>query len=374
MKFSIFHNFDAIGRWDKYHQVLGEVLEIARLAEDAGFWGMWYPELHFSLEGLEASPNPVLLSAWVAGQTSKIRIGQAANIITEWHPIRLAEDLAFLDHASHGRLEIGLGRGSSYDAANFNTLADVRDQEQNRELFNETLDILLAAWTEESIAHRGKLYEFPVAGQRWQSALVPPDPRICDDDGNIVRLAVRPQPFQKPHPPLWEVIGSERSLRAAAARGIKGILWLSPVRALQQRFEIYREAAIDAGQQPFYAGERVAVMRDVYVARSSEQARRDSEAAIMRSHQAILGKRGLANLLNPGEKLQPDMELTFDFVWPRSLLVGSPEFVTEKIQELREVLGLEHLIIWSSHAGLPHQKIMDSLSMFAEQVMPHFRD
>ena len=57
MRFSLFHNFDAIGRWHEYHKVLRDVVEIAQLVEDAGFWSVWYPEQHFRLEGNEASPK-----------------------------------------------------------------------------------------------------------------------------------------------------------------------------------------------------------------------------------------------------------------------------------------------------------------------------
>lgn len=374
MKFSIFHNFHAIDRWDNYDGVLREVLEVAQLAEDKGFTSIWYPELHFSLKGFEASPNPILLSAWVAGQTSRIRIGQAATVATQWHPIRLAEDLAFLDHASRGRLDVGLGRGYDYSALNFNKNASVENQEQNRALFNETVDILQKAWTQESFSHDGEFYQFPVPGGLWKNQLVKPDPRVADADGNIVRIGVRPQPFQKPHPPLYQVLDSERSIRGAAARGFKGILWLPPVHALKERFDIYNEAAAEAGEQGLRPGERLVVMRDTYVARTDEQARSESEEAILRSYQQILGRKGLGLLLNPGEELTPDMNLDFDFIEPRSLLVGSPEHVVEKIHELREVLGLEHLMIWSSHVGMPHNKVMDSLSMFAEQVMPHFKD
>jgi alkanesulfonate monooxygenase SsuD/methylene tetrahydromethanopterin reductase-like flavin-dependent oxidoreductase (luciferase family) len=373
LRFSLFHNFDAVNRWHEYDRVLQEVLEIARLVEDAGFWCAWYPEQHFALNGIEASPNPILLSAWIAGQTSTLRVGQAANIITQWHPLRLAEDLAVLDHACRGRLEVGLGRGFAYEAVNFNKPADVNNEEQNRELFDETLEIMLKAWTEDSFSHRGKFYEYPVPGQRWSNSMLELDPRIADAEGNIVRLGVRPQPFQKPHPPLWQVIDSERSIRSAAARGIKGILWLPPVGTLKARFEVYRDAAAAAGQGPMHVPDRVVVMRDTYVAHTDEQARRDSEAAIMRSYQSILGRRGVGNLLNPGEELTPDMSLTFDFIRPRSLLVGSPGHVIEKIHELREELDLEHLMIWSSQAGMPHDKVMSSLALFAEEVMPVFQ-
>ncbi len=113
-------------------------------------------------------------------------------------------------------------------------------------------------------------------------------------------------------------------------------------------------------------------MRDVYVADTMEQARREFEDAVMNSYRWILHWRGLGNLMNVGEEVTEDMELSFDFLHPRNQLVGTPEFVAEKIEELREELGLEHMLLWTTHPGLPHEKAMRSLELFSEQVMPRF--
>lgn len=90
---------------------LDNLRQQAILAEELGFEAIWLGEHHFTPFGVCDLPNPILLGADLAARTSRIRIGQMANIATWWHPIRLAEDLAMLDNMGGGRLEVGFGRG-----------------------------------------------------------------------------------------------------------------------------------------------------------------------------------------------------------------------------------------------------------------------
>ena len=374
MRFSLFHNFDAIGRWHEYHKVVREVVEIAQLVEQAGFWSVWYPEQHFRLEGNEAAPNAVLQSAFTAAQTNRIRIGQAANIITQWHPLRLAEDLAVLDHMSEGRLEIGIGRGFAFEAINLNRYADTRDQITNRALFEETLEILIKAWSEESFVHHGQFYQYPEPGVRWDYEIPPAVPELVNENGEIARLSVTPRPMQQPHPALWQPVASQQSVEWAAARGINGIMWAATNPALEERFALYREKAQAGTGRPYALGEGLGLLRDVYVAPTMEQARRESEASIVASYGWILGRGGRQRVLFPGEELSDEMNLDFDFLFPRKLLlVGTPAYIIENIHELEEKLNLEHLLIWCTHAALPHKQILKSIELFAEHVMPEFQ-
>ena len=372
MRFSIFHNFDAIGRWHEYQQVVRDVVEIAQAAEQAGFWSVWYAEQHFRLEGNEATPNAVLQSTWTAAHTTRIRIGQAANIITQWHPIRLAEDLAVLDHMSGGRLEIGIGRGFAFEAINLNRFADTRDQAQNRALFEETLEVMLKAWTQETFSHHGRFYRYPEPGVHWSYEIAPGAPEIVDEAGDIARLALTPRPLQEPHPRLWQPVSTEPSIKWAAQRGITGIMWAATIPVLEERFAMYREHAQAAGHS-LAPGQGVALLRDVYLADSMATARREAEASIIASYRWILGRGGRHRALFPGERLTDDMNLDFDFLFPRKLLlVGDAAYVIDCIHELRERLNLEHLFIWSTQAQLPQDRILRSLDLFAERVMPEF--
>src|SRR5689334_15739874 len=75
------------------------------LGDQLGFNYFFMTEHHFQPEGAEYSPNPLLAETAIAARTRQIRLGQAANIITWWHPIRIAEQAAMLDVISNGRLE-----------------------------------------------------------------------------------------------------------------------------------------------------------------------------------------------------------------------------------------------------------------------------
>ena len=92
--------------------MLDNLRQQTMLAEELGFEAMWLGEHHFGPYGMGDLPNPILLGADLAARTSRIRLGQMANIVPWWHPIRLAEDLAILDNMTRGRIEVGFGRGS----------------------------------------------------------------------------------------------------------------------------------------------------------------------------------------------------------------------------------------------------------------------
>jgi alkanesulfonate monooxygenase SsuD/methylene tetrahydromethanopterin reductase-like flavin-dependent oxidoreductase (luciferase family) len=89
------------------------------------------------------------------------------------HPLRLAEDVATVDHLAKGRLEFGIGRsGLPGHYQGFNI-----PYSKSRERFLETLDVLVKAWTQERFSHDGKYFQFR---------------DVC----------IMPKPFQKPHPPI----------------------------------------------------------------------------------------------------------------------------------------------------------------------------
>jgi alkanesulfonate monooxygenase SsuD/methylene tetrahydromethanopterin reductase-like flavin-dependent oxidoreductase (luciferase family) len=372
MRFSIFHNIGAPGRLHEVATVLDEVREVATHADQAGYHSIWYTEHHFGHEGFELIPNPVQMGTDIAARTSTIRIGQAANIVTFWNPLRLAEDLAMLDQLSGGRVEVGVGRGLyGREAMNLNPLADPRDQEQNRALFDETIELLRKAWSGEFFSHHGRFHQLPAPGLSWNHPLSPASAEFVGDDSTITRMKVVPQPFQRPHPPLSQVIDSPRSIESAARAGMKGIFWMPPISELKGRFDLYRETLSEVTGTRQQLGTGLSLVRDVYVADTMEQARADFEEALMTSYRWICHWRGLGNLKEPGEDLT-GRELDYDFLAERNLLVGTPEFVAEKVHELREELNLQDLMLWTTHPGLEHRKAMRSFELFAEKVMPQF--
>ena len=380
MRFGYFLNQNNLGLEKSFTQLIEESREIARYCDTNGWHSIWTTEHHFGHEGLEVCPNPILMSADLAAHTKQIRIGQAANIITFRHPIQIAEDIAMLDHLSGGRVEVGVGRGVyPREALNMNPVADVRDSKVNRALFDETLEIIRTAWTNEFFSYDGEFYTFPQPGVTFDHEMSPPLAQNTDPEtGHITALSLVPRPLQTPHPPLWRVVDTDPSIRGAGEAGINVMFWIPPTDALIPRFELYRDALSERRGSEAAMGEGVAVLRDLFVTETMEDAEKLAGEAMVRYMNWVCYFRGLSNHRYPGEVL-PDTEnkldlLSYEFLHPRNMLFGTPEYVGEKIQEMQDKLDLKQLLLWSSLPGVEHEHAMASIEMFTEQVMPHFSE
>ncbi len=342
------------------------------MAEECGFEAIWLGEHHFGPYGVGDIPNPILLGADLAARTSKIRIGQMANIAPWWHPIRLAEDVAILDNMTEGRVDVGFGRGIwPYEGPQFHVNADPRKDQENRELFRETIEIVREIWSNEYFSYRGTNYSFPAENTVFSHPRYPSDPAWQEGD-KVTKLRVTPRPYQKPHPPLWMTVSTDRSVTTAAELGLKACYWQPPPLRIRHRMELYAEVRSEREGRLFEVGEDQAVMRSTYVASSMEQARREAEEGIMSAFIFNDPFRGRQVFTDPGEELDPDVKLDWDFLEPRTLLVGSPDNVAERIQELQEICNLNYLLVEFTHMGMPLGKTLDNLETFAAKVMPRF--
>ena len=373
MRFAAFTTVAAsAGEAANSEQLMDNLRQQTILAEELGFEAMWLGEHHFGPYGVGDLPNPILLGADLAARTSRIRIGQMANIAPWWHPIRLAEDLAILDNMARGRVEVGFGRGIwPYEGPQFHPNADPRKDKENRELFQETVEIVRGIWTNEYFTHRGTNYTFPADDTVFSHPRFPSNPAWQEGD-RVTKLRVTPRPYQKPHPPLWMTVSTDRSVTTAAELGLKACYWQPPALRIRERMELYAQVRTEREGRSFALGEDQAVMRSTYVASSMEEARRDAEEGIMSAFIFNDPFRGRQVFTNPGEDLDPDVKLDWDFLEPRTLLVGSPENVVEKIQALQEVCHLDYLLVEFSHMGIPLSKTLRNLETFATKVMPRF--
>ncbi len=374
MKFSIFTTITE----PEYQATPDEKLDMLReqvvLAEEMGFYGVWLGEHHFGPYGSGDVPNPIIVGADLAARTSRIKIGQMANIAVWWHPIRLAEDLAILDNLTKGRMEVGFGRGIwPYEGPQFHPNADPRKDKENRELFAEVIEVVKKVWTQEYFSHEGPNFKFPADDTEFSHPLYPSNPE-WQDGAKVNKLRVTPKPYQKPHPPLWATVSTDRSVTMAAELGLNACYGQPPVRRVRQRCETYARVRSQVEGRPYALGEAQVLVRSAYIARTMEEARRVAGEGIVAPFAYNDPFRGLDIFLNPGEKQTPDMKLDWDFLEPRNLLVGPPDHVIERIEETREVTGIDHIIIGHDHPGVPQKKTLENLEMFATKVMPYFRD
>ena len=367
--------------WDKkpYTQLLDEAREITKYCDQNNWNSIWYTEHHFNHEGMESCTNPLMMCADAAARTKNIRLGQACNVITFHNPIRLAEDIATLDQMSKGRVEVGIGRGVyGREAINMNKEADLKDQAKNFRLFSETLEIMKKAWSEDFFSHQGEFYTYPSPNFIWQHDMSPPKENVVDLKTNeLKQISVLPKPYQKPFPPISQVVDGERSIQWAAENGLNTIMWIPTVKALKKRFEIFKEAKSKAENRDVPLGEGISLVRDMFVAETMEEAEKMAGEHIVNYMRWVCHWRGLGNHMDPDEKLPETKNkldlLNYEFLHKRNLLFGTPEFVIEKINELQQELNLQNLQVWSNFPGIKHEDCMRSIKLFTEEVIPNIK-
>jgi len=357
-------------RGDLYGRMLAEISEQARLGDDLGYDSVSFTEHHFHVEGFEISQNPVLLDLFVAMQTKRIRVGQLGIVLPASNPIRVAEDIAMLDHMSGGRANAGFARG--YQRRWVDVMAqqmhgihgalphehDAID-EANRAAFEECFRIVKAAWTEDLVSFPGKYWRIPpgdtpwtlTATERWGGGV----------EGGIVRaLGVVPKPLQKPHPPLFQPFASsERSIRWCAEEGVTAVL---PPLHPKNEASLCRLYA-DVSGRPL--GDGVGVLRDLIIADTDEEARAlwtDSGMFCGSEWFAPFGFfRGLAD---------PDTGTDAEVFEESLVLVGSADTVTRQLERLLERLPIRWLFAWMYNGLLPHAVLMRTIELFATKVLP----
>ena len=378
MKFGYFCN-TTNWKHKPYNQLLDEAREISIFCDENNWDSIWFTEHHFNHEGMESCTNPLMMGTDVAARTKKIKIGQACNVITFHNPIRLAEDIAFLDQLSEGRVEVGIGRGVyGREAINMNKEADLKDQAKNFRLFDETLSIMKKAWTEKFFNHQGEFYTYPAPNFKWQHDMSPPSEEFLDmNTSEVKKISIVPKPFQKPHPAIWQVVDSPSSIEWAAANGINTIMWIPTVKALKKRFQLYQEAKSKAENREVPLGEGICLVRDMFIADTMEEAEKLAGEHIVNYMRWVCHWRGLGNHMDPGEKL-PETDhkldlLNYDFLHKRNLLFGTPEYVVNKINELKSELNLQNLQVWSNFPGIEHEACMRSIKLFTDEVMPKIK-
>lgn len=381
MKFGYFDNLHDVTNKRDYGDLIREMRELAQLCEDAGLDVFWVPEHHFSVWGRELLANPLMMAADIASRTKRIRVGLSAAIIAFWHPLRLAEDLALLDHLTDGRLEIGVGRGNyALEATNLNPAADPRDPAKNLKVFLETLDILQLALSQDRFSYKGEIYTFPAPGFSADKAHSVKDPAYIDaKTGELTKLTTYPRPKQKPTPPIWQMVSEAHdAIRGAAARDMGVIMWRPSLKELKLRLQIFKETYEAKLGRKIALGAKTAVARDTFVAGSEAEARKIAEPYAMDSLN-FANWRGPRIYLDPDETLAPDAEaalkkkLTYDFVAPRALFFGAAEQVAQKMDELHRETNIEQLIFKCGWPGLAHKETMRCMERMARDVLPQVR-
>ena len=223
-------------RGDLYDRMLRELSAQARLADDLGYDSISFTEHHFHVEGFELSNNPVLLDLFIGMQTRRIRVGQLGIVLPAQNPIRVAEDIAMLDHMTGGRANAGFARGYQ------RRWVDVMAQQlhgihgalpHEHDAIDEANRDGIRGVASASSRRRGPKISSPTrdATGGCHRAPTPWDIDYTSrfgagvQDGIVRAVGVVPKPLQRPHPPIFQPFASsERSIRWCAEEGVTAIL------------------------------------------------------------------------------------------------------------------------------------------------------
>jgi len=317
----------------------GHLLDQIQFADEAGFDSVWLRERHFHADhqGRNFFSSPFVAASYIAARTRRIRIGIGARILPLDHPIHIAEDGATLDVVSNGRLDFGIariGENEQYQNA-FGIPAD-----EVRGRFEQSLDVILKAWTEERFAHDGTYYQFP-------------------------EVSIHPKPVQKPHPPIFLVGISESTLKFGAARGFPLLLaGAQTVPLVAKTQDTYYRLLSDAGF------DRDAVVhpvnRFIYVAETQQEAIEDTR-------QTILNFINRENSVIRDFLLLPPEQITYDLLFNEVCIFGDRDFCLRRIEQLRTQVDLRHVVFTFNYFTISHKKCLRSMQRFVHDVLPHLK-
>jgi alkanesulfonate monooxygenase SsuD/methylene tetrahydromethanopterin reductase-like flavin-dependent oxidoreductase (luciferase family) len=341
---------------------------MAKLMDRLGYSTFWMAEHHFQREGYECIPNVLMAALHLAHVTKNIKLGCGFNITPMWHPLRLAEDYATADILTGGRVIFGVGRG--YHTREVETFGSpLLDQNANRELFEESVDIIFKAFNEESFSHKGKHYTLP--------------PEVPYRGYDLKELTLVPRPLRRPVE-CWQPIqgGSERALDFMAKHGIQGLVGGGSAEggAMHSVVLKWQEAHAKIGKQ-LELGERMCFGFHFYIADSREQGIREA-AKYYEENMKMFGELRLVRALSDEQieimrdpKRAPTAKLPRieDAINAGGVLCGSPEQIVEHLKALeKRYPGLDRVSV-SLSVGVPKSACLEQLERFATEVMPAFQ-
>jgi alkanesulfonate monooxygenase SsuD/methylene tetrahydromethanopterin reductase-like flavin-dependent oxidoreductase (luciferase family) len=305
-----------------------QALDWVDWAERQALHSVWLPEMHFTPGG---NTSPLLCLSAFASRTRRLRLATTSLLLPIHPPLRIASEVAALDHLSRGRVLLGLGRG--FRAPLFAAFGI--DPATKRDRFDAALDLILAAWRGESVE---------LAGSRFES--MPAE--VSETDR---------RPFQNPHPPLAVAAFGRKGLAQAARRGLPYLASpMEPFELIQENLEYHRERI----PEPLAPGRQVVpVMRTVFVSQDDATAAR-----------VMAGLEHDTRLPQSSQKLPQAISRAVNAPVEERVVVGNVAAVTDNLARYREALGMNLLVVRPQIAGATPAEREASMELLQGEVLP----
>ena len=336
-------------------QCFDEDLELAVQCEQLGFSDFWVGEHHSS--SYENIVMPEIFLGKVLGITDSIRVGPAPVCLQYHNPVHVAGRLAFLDHLSHGRLNVCFGPGAvPTDMEVYGV-----DPKETGARISEAINMIMKIWSSDP--------PYDIDGRFWQVHLS----KTVDAEMGIGGLQ---KPLQQPHPPIYvpSISRTSKGLEAAAARGFLPISHhMIHTEVLVDQWKTYSNAAESAGREADPSTWSVA--RNIYVADTTEEAKKRARSnSLGACIQYILDLTGRTSpigigMWKPWEEMTDD-GCNLDYFMDEVVIAGDPDTVTREIVELREQIGPFGTLVHVAHDWDDRDGWLRSLQLFADEVVP----
>jgi alkanesulfonate monooxygenase SsuD/methylene tetrahydromethanopterin reductase-like flavin-dependent oxidoreductase (luciferase family) len=322
-----------------------DIFDTAERADALGIDCVWLGEIHFTPTRSVISASLQVASS-IATRTRRLRVGTAVSVLPLNHPLRIAEEVATIDHISGGRFEFGIGRSGvvrSYDIYGI-------PYAESQARFREALEIIRLAWKGEPFSYEGQFYR-------------------------LANATVAPTPYQQPHPPMRMAATTRETFPAVAAMGLPVFIGLrtSEIPDLQEDLALYRQAWRDAG----HPGEPSVYLRIPVYTTTSERGALEEPRETLTSFfarqtelaRSAVGRAGTSEARRA--QAERMAALSYEDILARKVVSGTPAHVIDRLAELRAQLGIDGIVAELNPGGLlPAELETQSLRLLAHEVLP----
>ena len=327
-----------------------DVFELAERADTLGIDCVWLGEIHFTPTRSVISSSLQVASA-IASRTRRLRVGTAVQVLPLNHPLRIAEEVATVDHISEGRFEFGIGRSGV--VRTYDIYGVPYGESQAR--FREALEIIRQGWKGEPFSYEGEFY-------RVQNAIV------------------TPRPYQVPHPPIRMATTSDETFPAAGRMGLPIFVGLrtTEIPDLQAQLAPYRQAWHDAG----HPGQPSVYLRIPVYASTTDQGAVEEPRESLTSFfarqtelaRAAVGRAGAGPADRRRFQADRMASLSYEDILAKKVAFGTARGVIERLRHLRDELGLDGIVAELNPGGrIPPDLEARSLEILARDVLPALR-
>lgn len=344
----------------RFQILMEQVRRQLQFAEDLGYDGFCMTEQHMQIEGIETTTNPLFWNMYVAQHTKRMRVGQLGMNLTAINPIQLAENIALLDHFTHGRAFAGFSRGNTprwvgtfgQHVGITSTESDKSAADQrNRAIFYENWRIVKELWTKPTVRIEGEFWQVPPAMQWTFAPTRDHAPQTIGPNDELREIGIVPRPLQHPHPPIYAPFSySMETVKFWAREGGKMVSFVN-----EEKEHFIPIVLENSAKEAEAAGRKVAPKDILAIGGHLVMGRTPRE-----NDDIVAGFSELFRYAYDA----PPYNVPMGRLW-----TGSRQQVADHVNRLAEQYALNEFFLWHHVGYFPEEVEMAMLSEFAEAVI-----